>query len=1000
MKKQYYLLLTLQLILVSYTFGQRKGLLSGTINDQALNEPLPFVAIGIANLNIGTTSDLDGKYRLLNVPAGTHEVSFSYLGYETQLKTITIAAGEELEVNISLGEGGVTMDEVVVLGQATGQRAAINRQINSNTIVNVISKEKLQELPDQNAAESVGRLAGVSIYRDAGEGQQVSIRGISPRFNAITVNGERLPSTEQSTRSVDLSMISADALDGIELFKAIRPDMDGDAIGGTVNFTIKKADAGVRSTIRLLGGYNDLKNDFGQFRGSAAVSNRLLKNKLGVIATANYQEINRSNEFLTTNYEFTGNDPNTGEPVIRIATLNLGDRIEKRKRYGGALNLDYDFDADHRLMLSTNLSQLNRDDQQYRRRYRVSDNEQRFTARQRERSTELFVSTLSGKHAINNFSINWRGSYASSNQRTPFSLRGQFWELAATNTGVGQNASLSTVPAVFKNDLSNTSLRDLQLSTDFVQEDRRTFQLDFQYDFRASKNVNGFLKFGGKYRSVKRARDISEKFMRPYLNGTENPALSNPELFVTKTGSQILLGNFLGDYRNDAFFDGLYDLLPGDEESRKATFSALDGIDLAAYNALFGTAYASGDGLVYEGHIDPEKLLAFYERFEDRAQLNGAVDLEDYDGQEAIYAAYAMTEMNIGKWLMLMGGLRFERTDQSYNSRTGSPLEEDEGGSGLIELTDVFAAQGYSELLPMAHMRIKTAEWFDVRAAVTKTLARPNFFNLVPWERINNSEQIIDRGKPDLKHTTAWNYDLFLSFYNKFGLLTIGGFYKELSNIDYIKNSAIVDRENLFNGYTLNEPANVSGISTVQGVEIDLQANFRSLNGFWRGIVLGANVTLSQSETFYPVFDVITEFIPVAPFFVTTLIDTVRSGPIVGQADLIANFNLGYELGGFSGRISAIHQTAALSPGNAGIGRSGAGVGRIPALDFFDDSFWRFDLALKQKLDQKGRYTLLFNMNNISNAPERALLGTRSLLQEEEFFGFTMDFGLLYKFKN
>jgi len=460
------------------------------------------------------------------------------------------------------------------------------------------------------------------------------------------------------------------------------------------------------------------------------------------------------------------------------------------------------------------------------------------------------------------------------------------------------------------------------------------------------------------------------------------------------------LGNFLGDYRNDAFFDGLYDLLPGDEESRKATFSALDGIDLAAYNALFGTAYASGDGLVYEGHIDPEKLLAFYERFEDRAQLNGAVDLEDYDGQEAIYAAYAMTEMNIGKWLMLMGGLRFERTDQSYNSRTGSPLEEDEGGSGLIELTDVFAAQGYSELLPMAHMRIKTAEWFDVRAAVTKTLARPNFFNLVPWERINNSEQIIDRGKPDLKHTTAWNYDLFLSFYNKFGLLTIGGFYKELSNIDYIKNSAIVDRENLFNGYTLNEPANVSGISTVQGVEIDLQANFRSLNGFWRGIVLGANVTLSQSETFYPVFDVITEFIPVAPFFVTTLIDTVRSGPIVGQADLIANVNLGYELGGFSGRISAIHQTAALSPGNAGIGRSGAGVGRIPALDFFDDSFWRFDLALKQKLDQKGRYTLLFNMNNISNAPERALLGTRSLLQEEEFFGFTMDFGLLYKFKN
>ena len=134
-------------------------------------------------------------------------------------------------------------------------------------------------------------------------------------------------------------------------------------------------------------------------------------------------------------------------------------------------------------------------------------------------------------------------------------------------------------------------------------------------------------------------------------------------------------------------------------------------------------------------------------------------------------------------------------------------------------------------------------------------------------------------------------------------------------------------------------------------------------------------------------------------FFVTNLIDTVRSGPIVGQADLIANFTLGYELGGFSGRISATHQTKTLSPGNSGIGQSGSGVGRIPELDFFDDSFWRFDLAIKQKLDPKGRFTLIFNMNNITNTPERALLGSNSLLTQEEFFGYTMDFGVLYKFK-
>jgi TonB-dependent receptor len=980
-------------------FSQQKGSIFGIITDGNLKEPLGFAAIGIPSLNIGTTSDFEGKYNLTNIPVGSHQVEFSYLGYQSQTLEVQIEVNKAIQIDITLSEGGVLMEEVIIVGQAVGQRAAINNQINSNTIVNVVSKEKLQELPDQNAAESVGRLAGVSVYRDAGEGQQVSIRGISPRFNSITINGERLPSTEQETRSVDLSMISSDALEGIELFKAIRPDMDGDAIGGTVNFTIRKAAEGLKGNIRLLGGYNDLKKDFGQFRVSSSVSNRFLENKLGLILTANYQQSNRSNEFLNTSYEFTGNDPNTLEPILRLASLNLGDRLETRKRYGGSLTLDYDLGANHNLLFNSNISQLNRDDQQYRRRYRLSNNELRFTARQRDRSTFLIANALSGKHKLGNLSIDWRGSYSKSKQKTPFSLRGQFWELAATTTGVSNDKDLNTVPAVFKNNLDQTTLRDIRLTQDFVEEDRKTFNIDLKYDFNAGKNLNGFIKVGGKYRTVKRARDKNENFMRPYLLNNENPAGDFPATFLTTEAGQILLANFIGTYRNDGFFNGDFDILPGTETSRNQLSLPLDAIDIQAFNSLFKTNYNSGDALRYTGHIDQEKLNAFYAAYQDRAIVNSNVDLEDYDGQEDIYAAYAMTELNISKWLMLMGGLRFERTDQSYSSRSGSPLSEDEGGSGFIEFTDRNASQGYSDLLPMAHLRIKPIKWFDFRAAITKTLARPNFFNLVPWESINNSEQEINRGKPDLKHTTAWNYDAFLSFYNKFGLLTIGGFYKQLDNIDYIKSSAIVETGNIFNGYSLIEPANIIGTSDVKGVEIDLQANLRSLNGFWKGIIIGANITLAESKTFYPVFDVKTEFIPVAPFFVTTLIDTVRSGSIVGQANLIANLTLGYEIGGFSGRISAVHQTKSLSPGNPGIGRAASGVGRIPELDYFDDSFWRFDLALKQRIDKKGKFTFLLNINNITNTPERALLGTGDLLQEEEFFGFTADFGVLYKFR-
>ncbi|RMF00166.1 MAG: TonB-dependent receptor, partial [Bacteroidetes bacterium] len=188
--------------------AQEEGVVFGVILDGATGDPLAFANVGIAQLGIGSSTELDGSFRLPNIPAGTYELELSYLGYGTKVERITIKAGQELEVNYTLEPKGETLVEVVVSAQLQGQRAAINQQINANTIVNVVSKERLQELPDQNAAESVGRLSGVSVFRDAGEGQRISVRGISPRLNNITINGQRLPSTRQNDRSTDLSMIS------------------------------------------------------------------------------------------------------------------------------------------------------------------------------------------------------------------------------------------------------------------------------------------------------------------------------------------------------------------------------------------------------------------------------------------------------------------------------------------------------------------------------------------------------------------------------------------------------------------------------------------------------------------------------------------------------------------------------------------------------------------------------------------------------------------------
>src|SRR5690606_31265161 len=113
--------------------------------------------------------------------------------------------------SFSLSSGSQQLDVVVINDLANSQRAAINQQIQANTIVSIVSKDFLDKLPDQNAAEVVGRLPGVSVQRENGEGQRVVIRGLAPQYNAITVNGERIPSTDLENRSTDMSMFSPEA---------------------------------------------------------------------------------------------------------------------------------------------------------------------------------------------------------------------------------------------------------------------------------------------------------------------------------------------------------------------------------------------------------------------------------------------------------------------------------------------------------------------------------------------------------------------------------------------------------------------------------------------------------------------------------------------------------------------------------------------------------------------------------------------------------------------
>ncbi len=291
--------LFVSLVLVN-TLSAQTVTIKGTIVDSLTNDPLPGANVILPGTSIGAATDVDGKFLLRNIPVGSYSIRASYVGYDAQEFSIQLQEGRTLELEFELNPVSLEGQTVVITAQASGQKEAINQQLSSLEIKNVVSMARIQELPDANAAESVARLPGVSIIRQGGEGSKVVIRGLSPQYNQITIDGVQLPGNVVSNdpnsqnslvgdRATDLSMISSSMLGGIEVVKAITPDMDAAVLGGVVNFGLRKAVRGNFDSptfgLTTQGSYNDLKSTYNDYLLVGSYEQRFFDQSFGIFFT-------------------------------------------------------------------------------------------------------------------------------------------------------------------------------------------------------------------------------------------------------------------------------------------------------------------------------------------------------------------------------------------------------------------------------------------------------------------------------------------------------------------------------------------------------------------------------------------------------------------------------------------------------------------------------------------------------------------------------------------
>ena len=928
MKKRLQFILMLGFILISGQILAQATFRGKVTDDQNLS--LPGANIILERTNKGSVTNQLGDFILQAIPAGKYTVIVSYLGYNPLTKEIDLQDGQTLDLRFQMLPGTLEGGEVIIFGdRLKGQARALNQQKTNSNITNIVAADQIGRFPDANIGDAIKRIPGITMQNDQGEARNIIIRGMAPELNSVMINGERVPSAEGDNRRVQMDLIPSDMIQTIEVNKSVLPNMDADAIGGAVNLVTRKAPNGLRVSGTAASGIN-LLTDKPIWTGGLIIGDRIANDKLGVILSGSYNNHN----FGSDNYEAQWAETDNPDHPVVVNSFDLRKYDVQRVRRSGSLALDYEINKNHSLVFNTIYNW--RDDWENRYRFRVNRTELPFesgnftelspnlfqlrgrTAIQtkggidsdRVKNTRLedqrvINTTLSGSHLFNKLKMTWNGTYAKASENRPneryITHRGN----ADVILDIRDPFKVLTTLVNQDSELA-LGLNEIYESNNNTFEEDLNGRIDFSLPYASNK---GLLKFGGRVRSK-------------YKERTDSYDVYDP---IVDLGAG---GNNLGS-------------LPFSRQDERIF--------------LNGPKYVPGRFVNKEflGRLDlkNESLFDFEDAFAEYITGN-------YQASETITAGYVMTDYQFNSKLSGIFGLRLENTNLEYR---GFELDEDEETfSQSATVTD-----NYSNFMPGAHFKYDINENRIVRFAWANTLARPNYFDLVPFAIFSPDNQSLQRGNPNLVPTTSMNFDLmFENYYESVGVFTAGGFYKDVNNFIYQNTQLNVTDPQFGQLIELSRPEN-GGTANVYGFETSIQRQFDFLPGIWKGLGIFANYTYTDSRT--------------------TGIQE-REGDdlkLPGTARNMFNASLSFETEKLVLRVSLNHASGYLDE-----------VGGSNFEDIYYDRQTFLDVNASYAITKNWR--VFAEANNLTNQPLRYYQGIRERTAQEEFYNVRINFGVKF----
>jgi TonB-dependent receptor len=812
--------------------------LSGQVSDST-KAVIQNARVLIVPGNLVAITNSQGGFLVNGIAPGSYTVTVSAPGFAQKIQSIHLAAGQTATLQLTLAIGSNAEQVEVTAETGATMTQAVNEEITSPNIVNVMPQSEILALPNANVADATGRLPGVTVQRDEGEAVYVQVRGLDPRLTNTTIDGVTIPSPESNVRQVLLATIPADMVQSIELNKTLSADQDADGIGGSVNMVTKMAgEAPTIDGISTLG-YSPIMN--GRYMGllGFTVGKRFGADKRwGVIASASYDYNGRGYNDIEPQPDL---NPNGGTAPY-YDNLTLREYRTQRLRWGGTMGVDYKVSEHSSLAAHFILSDFK--DWGDKWTYTIQTQAKpKFKYSIRHPDFAIGSLSLGGNHIFNNKFFTWGTAVSRSRELDAGGNPGAAFDPSGELKSDGGNCNFAGLlngdpyrpqwtpncmvpntasPADNFYSLSNYTLDNINTSTGLASQLnlQEWGSMGFNYHLGAHSAT---LEFGGEFRNAHKGQDAYTPTYDycPQADPGYTPPICTPaEDATTPVNSEIFASGFM----DPQYYDGTYTMGQMTDHYKVDRFLA----------------------------ANPQLLPL------DIPATRSSSDSANYDLIERIGAGYIMNTFHLSR-LSLQMGLRLEATHEwgvgyVVNTLAGPNGNGTDNNGNWIGTTPVTNLQSYIDPLPSIQARYAFTPETALRAVYARGISRPNQYDLVPYiTPTGNNPVVADVGSPSELPTHANNYDLLLEQELKpFGLIQTGFFYKQLTN-PIVTDNVLCNATCLAAvpgspaGSLAQADANGSN-AWVWGLEFGLQQRYTNLPGAFRGLGLMANYAYNDSR--------------------------------------------------------------------------------------------------------------------------------------------------------